>query len=256
MGAGGMNRVQVAGSFGSFFGLTSAQEFCSDVYFFPFPPMKPKHLLTSLATALVLTSGASAAVLASWTFENSALTTSGPFAAEVGTGSASGFHVGSSTYSSVAGNGSTKAFSSNTWAVGDYYEFTTSSTGYEGITITFDQTGSNTGPKDFKLQYSINGTSFTDVPSGGYAVINNSWSAAAPKTGSSYSFDLSSITVLNNSAAVFFRVTDTSAASINNATVAAGGTSRIDNFTISAVPEPASALLGSLGFLAMLRRRR
>ena len=36
----------------------------------------------------------------------------------------------------------------------------------------------------------------------------------------------------------------------------AGGTWRFDMVTVNAVPEPSSALLGSLGVLALLRRRR
>jgi hypothetical protein len=48
---------------------------------------------------------------------------------------------------------------SNHWAQNDYLQFAFSTIGYTAINISWDQTGSNTGPKDFKVQYSINGGS-------------------------------------------------------------------------------------------------
>ena len=65
----------------------------------------------------------------------------------------------STVWSNPAGNGSTKAISSNNWTVGDYYQFVVNTNGYYNISVLFDQTGSNTGPRNFKLQYSKNGTS-------------------------------------------------------------------------------------------------
>ncbi len=35
-----------------------------------------------------------------------------------------------------------------------------------------------------------------------------------------------------------------------------GSNVEVDNITLTAIPEPATALLGGLGFLALLRRRR
>ncbi|MEX1116727.1 MAG: hypothetical protein WEB53_15885, partial [Akkermansiaceae bacterium] len=43
---------------------------------------------------------------------------------------------------------------------------------------------------------------------------------------------------------------------INGATVAAAGTSGVDNFVVSGIPEFASALLGTIGLLGLLHRRR
>src|SRR5277367_2253104 len=88
--------------------------------------------------------------LADWTFETSLPTTAGPFTPEsglnMGTSQATGSHAGAATYSSPSGNGSTRSFSSTTWAVGDYYQFTTSTVGYSAVQFQFDQTSSNTGP--------------------------------------------------------------------------------------------------------------
>jgi len=180
------------------------------------------------------------------------------FSPEIGSGSASAFHAGSATvWSTPAGNGSTKSFSANTWATGDYFQFVVSSIGYSGLSVSFDQMGSNTGPKDFGLAYSTDGTTFTQF--GTYSLINGGWSAGTPVVTTSYSFDLSSITALNNTSAVYFRLIDISTTSINGGTVAAGGTGRVDNFAVTTVPEPsAMAIVGGFGLLGlfMAARRR
>src|SRR3954466_2740345 len=105
--------------------------------------------LLGYAAALAVLSAAPSAMagtIAGWTFETSIPATAGPHAAEIGSGSATGVHAGAATFSSPAGNGSTHSFSSNTWAIGDYYQFTTSSAGLSDIAITWDETRSSTGP--------------------------------------------------------------------------------------------------------------
>src|SRR5438105_15687052 len=92
------------------------------------------------ALALVFSGAPSAqAQIAQWTFETSAPTTAGPIAPEVGSGSASGSHAGAAVYSSPAGNGSVHSYSANTWAVGDYWQFQTSTLGSSGISLSWDQ---------------------------------------------------------------------------------------------------------------------
>jgi hypothetical protein len=205
---------------------------------------------------------ASAQTLAQWTFEintptdlTDSATISG-IAADFGTGTASGVHVSAATdWTTPAGNGSANSLSANTWAVGDYFQFTLSTVGYFGIGVSFDQTGSNTGPRDFDLSYSTDGSSFTAF--GSYSLVNGSWSAGAPTAlATSFSFDLSSIGALDNAASVYFRLVANSTTSISGATVATGGTGRVDNFTVSVVPEPASGALIGLGLLALRAIRR
>jgi hypothetical protein len=149
-----------------------------------------------------------------------------------------GFHASSAAvWSNPAGNGSAKSLSSNGWAVGDYYQFTFSTTGDSHISITWDQTGSNTGPRDFKVQYSTDGTNFTDAtgPNSTYQVTNDAWSATTNKPVSTRTLDLSSVTTLNNQATVFIRLVDTTTTAITGGTVASTGTERVDNFTVSEV---------------------
>jgi hypothetical protein len=228
--------------------------------------MKTSVLVTSVAALAFATAAKAQTTVVSWTFETSLPATAGPFLAEGGLQAntagtaASGFHAGAATYSNPAGNGSSHSFSANTWAIGDYYQFTLGTTGFADLSIGFDQTSSTTGPRDFKLSYSINGTSFTDV--GTYTVqVNGAPNAAWNGTTSSSvyheSFDLSSIDAIENISQVTFRLIDNSAIAENGSAVATTGTDRVDNFTVTSVPEPGAfmALAGGIGVLAIRRRR-
>jgi hypothetical protein len=212
------------------------------------------------AVGLTAWASASPITIANWTFEvsqpSSSGQTNGPHAPEEGAGSAVGFHDSSATtWSSPVGNGSPRSWSSNNWSVGDYYQFQVSTLGLQDIMVSWHQTGSNTGPRDFWFQYSTDGTNFTDHLS--YSITNDSWSSlGAPKPESIYSADLSAVSALENQAAVYFRITQRTTTSITGATVAPGGTGRVDNFHVTGIPEPASLGLLVLGGLAMMRRRR
>jgi hypothetical protein len=205
---------------------------------------------------------AQAATVVAWDFQvppadltDSAVSPS--VAASISTGVASGLHASALTdWSTPSGNGSTDSFSSNTWAVGDYWQFAFATSGYSGVSITFDQTGSATGPRDFAASFSTNGSTFTQV--GTYAVLLSTWNPTTPATGFTYSFNLPA--AADNNGTVFVRLINTSTTSINGGTVAAGGTDRIDNFTVSATPVPeaetAAMLLAGLASLAFIVRRR
>ena len=225
------------------------------------------YQLTALAAAAAIgiASQANAAVIADWTFETSAPVTAGPFAAESGTLASTSFASASTSgsYSSPTGNGSAKSFSANNWVVGNYFQFTTSTTGLTGVTLSVDQTGSNTGPKDYELQYSVNGGGYTNFQAYTVPVAANgaaiSWSASTANPASTVSFDLSSVAALTNDASVAFRLAllDTSPLKTGS-TYGTAGTDRVDNVTISATasPEPATLGLIGLGGIGLLRRRR
>ncbi len=152
--------------------------------------------------------------------------------------SISGFHNSSSTvWSSLVGNGSTKSIGSTHWGVGDYFQFQVNTQYTTIIKLTFDQTSSGTGPKNFKLQWSINGVDFTDISN--YSVpFNNtsntaySWSSTSNQSESTISFDLTGVTEINDQPAVYFRVTNTSTDALLGGTIQTAGTSRVDNFTM------------------------
>ena len=216
--------------------------------------MKLKSFLSCLAAVLLSASAAFAqSTLAKWTFETSVPTTAGPFNPEIGSGSATGSHVGATVYSSPAGNGSSHSFSSTLWAVGDYYQFTVSTTGAQHIVVTFSQTSSGTGPGQFQFEYSTDGIHFTSFGSP-YTVLDNglapnpAWSAATPAPVYNFTNDLSSVTAITNVSTVYFRLVDSSTTSSSGGTVGTAGTSRVDNFTVTAstgMPPTISGILPS-----------
>jgi hypothetical protein len=213
---------------------------------------------------------AEAAVISKWTFETNytppaaASTTAGPFLAEEGsfpaTAAASSVHATAAAFTATAGNGSVKAFSANTYATGDYFQFTTPTTGFSNIQLLFDQTASGTGPTSWKVAFSTDGTNFTDLAGGAYTLNTTqsfSTTAERPTSPPRYLFDLSGIPALNNQPNITLRLIDTFP------TGATAGTSRVDNVTIGTdlpvpapLPEPGGAALFAIAIAGGLRRRR
>lgn len=231
-------------------------------------------------TGLLILAGIfqSRASLAQWTFETSHPDSSGPFAAEngifAGTSQASGFHAAanSTTYSSPDGAGSDHSYSSKNWSVNDYYQFTTSTLGYEDVKVSFEAGSTGSGPKNFDLAYSTDGSTFSIFTSCSilnYSDASNpSWDASMSATDAAFyalGFDLSSIAALNNQSTIYLRLIDHDTASAGGGTVSGGGYSRVDDFSITArpisraIPEPstffAGALLGLPLVLQQFRRR-
>ena len=207
---------------------------------------------------------ASAAVIASWsmatavpsavtgTSYNYGVADSGELTS--GTMLSSGHAASATTYSSPAGNGSTYAFSSNNWAIGDYYQVSVSTIGYSGVSISWDQTRSSTGPATFDAVMSVDGGANWTTILAGYSVIQaglagtntTSWNS----TTSQAAFTLTAVAgaAADEQANVLFRLRSTVMS-------VSPGTNRIDNFIVSTVPAPgAIALLGLAGLIG--RRRR
>ena len=217
-------------------------------------------ILALVLMALPMQSAKAATTLAQWTFESpntpadaTAATYPNLIAPALGSGNAGGAHASTSTaWSTPVGNGSAESFSTNNWAVGDYYQFSVSTSNYAAIQVSWDQTSSNTGPRDFKLAYSTNGTTFTDFGSP-YIVLANgaapnpAWNGTTASSAYSFNRDLSAITAIDNQANVYFRLIDTSTTSASGGTVAGTGTNRVDNFTISGtlIGDAAPSVTGS-----------
>jgi hypothetical protein len=209
-----------------------------------------------LAGAASLTN---AALIADWTFEANepSATTSASFdygAADSGnnaTGSdASAFHASSiSKWTFPSGDGSAQSFSGDHWAVGDSFQFKTSTAGYSQINISFEQISSSTGPTGFKLAYSLDGTSFSDISGDSYTVSNPSsinWASTGSPKATIENFDLSGVTQVNNNSTIYFSLIATTAGGSST------GTSRLDDFSISSVPEPATwGLISAVGLLGI-----
>jgi len=220
--------------------------------------MKKYLLAIAAITSLMLSSAAMAqTTIAKWTFENLTIAAGSSLTnfsngrsitnitPEFGSGNASGSHpgtpaFGAGTWSTVTGNGSAKALTSAGWtnnpaaSTGDYYQFAFSTVGFTNIGITFDTVGSATGPKNFIVQYSTDGVTYTTFGSPYTVLSSPSWSASTPVTGETDTYDFSSITSLANQGVVYIRLVVTGNTAINGGLIGSGGTSRVDNFTVSA----------------------
>lgn len=93
---------------------------------------------------------------------------------------------------------------------------------YSDYKIYYQAQRSGTGASTLKLSYSTNGTSYTDFPSTG-SPGNGSYSEITA--------DLSTITAINKSTNLYFRLYASGASG--------NGTLRVDNFQVSATPAPA-----------------
>jgi hypothetical protein len=195
-----------------------------------------------------------AGTIATWTFEISQpsgtdQTTNPPaggYAPEIGVGSAMGVHASAAAdWSNPSGNGSAESWNSNNWASGDYYQFQASTLGKSGIVFSWDQTRSSSGPATFHVQYGTDGSNFTNMFT--YAVPITSSSGAV---WTSQVADLSSVSALDNQANVFFRVTAFVDPTSTN------GQSRIDNVSVTFIPEPVTAALLLVAMLAVGVHRR
>lgn len=113
--------------------------------------------------------------------------------------------------------------------------------GMKDVILTYATQRTNTGFNSNQFAYSTDGVSFTN-----FGAAYNPATSFALQT-----FDLSAISSLDKDSSVFFRVT------FGGATTSSGN-NRIDNIQVNAtpVPETSAALLGALGVLGMLRRRR
>jgi len=220
------------------------------------------RLITAVATLAV--AGVSAAdVVAGWSFANAipAGTTGSEYvygAADQGANAAGssvrGFHLTAATaWSSPAGNGSQYSFSSNNWQQGDYYEARLSTLGFSGVSISFDQARSSTGPAAFILFMSVDGgsnwttlLSYTALQNG--LAPNASWSSAGTRQ-AAYTITAAAAAA-DNQADVIFRMTcDLTPGST-------GGTNRIDNVFIEGTVIPAPGALALLGLAGLAGRRR
>lgn len=225
-----------------------------------------KQFLFAAVAASVAAATASADLVCGWTMATAvpAATTGVSYnygAADQGSGTAgsmlSSAHLAAATaYSSPAGNGSTYSFSSNNWTIGDHYQVAFSTVGSAGLSISWDQTRSGTGPATFDALLSIDGgATWTNLLTG-YSVVQaglagsgtTSWNTVTNQPG----FFTQTVALgldAENLADVRVRFSST-------VTTAAAGTNRIDNIMVTNnIPSPgAIALLGLAGLVA--RRRR
>ncbi len=198
--------------------------------------MTHKWCTRLLVATLLLTPSAYAVTLAGWTFEVSGPglvlndSPTSPIALaenglQAGVAPCNGVHASSATdWSSPVGNGSSRAFSSNAWAIGDYYQVQVSTAGYENITFAFDQTRSSTGPGTFDVAWSTDGTTW-NVLVDNYSISAVTWSSTTYNAASSFG-PYSLPAGANNQPTLYIRL-------VCQDSPAAGGTNRVDNLVVT-----------------------
>ncbi len=126
---------------------------------------------------------------------------------------------------STSGN---RAISLNGWDAGagsKYWQVSFNASGMANMRVSSVQRSSNTGPKDFKLQYRIGAAgAWTDVPGGDVTVANNY------STGVLQEIPLPA--ACNDQAEVSLRWIMTSNVAVNESPVAGGGTSAMDSILV------------------------
>ena len=168
------------------------------------------------------------------------------------------FHaLAAATYTSPAGNGSTYSFSGNNWSPNDFYQVVLPTTGgWTNLSVSWDQARSSTGPASFSLQTSTDGTTFTTGTT--YTVLQ-SGGGGAPGTWSTgtynalYSSTFALPSSVENQTSLYIRFLNTT-----GSVSASSGSNRIDNVSVTAVPEPSAIALlgaGACGAVAVWRGR-
>jgi hypothetical protein len=133
---------------------------------------------------------------------------------------------------------------------GDHLEFKISLVDLEDLSVSFAGQRTSTGFTAIDVSWAVGTGAFTTI-----ATVNDLPSSMGTTTAvpaAIRTVDFSSVSdEIAGESDVRIRMTFS-----GGSTTAASGNVRLDNVTFIAVPEPTSALLGGLGFVALLRRRR
>ena len=150
--------------------------------------------------------------------------------------------------------------------------------GAANIGFSFDISGSNTGPRNFIVQYSLDGTNFSTFAGDTFSIassstLSNSTGGAGPGSGTDFGGSAQSFAGLNHSFNLPAAFSDANGATgdfgylqllvvgtagITSSAISSTGTTHLDNVLITSVPEPMSgALVMTLaGSMMALKRRR
>jgi hypothetical protein len=221
-----------------------------------------------------------ALTVAGFNFESASMLTTSTgalsysYAADVGSGTMTLAHSAGSI-NSVSGNPS-HALTANQMYGGASYTFQFSLDSITNLGISFDMTGSATGPRDFQVLYGFDGVSSNFQSFAAFALSTMSVTATGTAAGnptstattfafsssaSAWNLSFSVPTAFSESApgqSGFLQILQVGSTAINGGGTGAAGTNRIDNILItsSTVPEPATASVMTLAAAALAMRRR
>ncbi|KJS12250.1 MAG: hypothetical protein VR67_10005 [Peptococcaceae bacterium BRH_c8a] len=127
----------------------------------------------------------------------------------------------------------------NNWADGagtKGFKIEVKTINFTNITISYAQTsddfnGTNIGPRDFKLQYSLDDVNYYDV-TGGAAVLGNGWGEVVTKT------DLQLPATCDNVNSVYLRWIMTSNTGVNGKTITTAGEAELANIDVEGIAMP------------------
>ena len=179
----------------------------------------------SILTFVFLMSAVSAVTLAEWDFEDTDLIV------DSGSGTLVLSDARSATYPAGNAPSPVAAMSSIGWGVADrYIEISINTVNYENLILKFDEQVSGTGPTEFKINYSSDGTTFSELS----AIPTSTQSSFG--TNPMHTFDFSSITTIDNNINTKLRII-VNASGIASDSV---GTFRIDNLLLEATLIPST----------------
>jgi hypothetical protein len=193
-----------------------------------------------------------AVTVAEWNFENAAkrVAPNLPYTADAGTAanvntaplSLAGGPV-FTAWVAGSGGGGTFAPNSNMWtAAGDkYWQTVLNTTGYANLLLSSRQQSSNTGPRNFQVEYSLNGSTWTAVPGAAIVVANNFNSGVLT--------NIALPAACNNQPTLYLRWLQVGTTAVNGSPVAGAGTNRIDDIRITgAAPVSGSGTAAGAAF--------
>ncbi len=192
-------------------------------------------LLPFLIFGLVAAQQATAqTTLVEWTFSSQNSSPSTAIPANTGSTLTRGGGVGTINYTSVGGPNGSYAYATG-WANGantKYWKVDLVSTGYTNLTVSSEQWSEYSffqyqGPRDFKIQYSLNNSTWTDAPGATVSMTQNNQNM---KRGVITNVALP--TACDNQATLYLRWIMTSNTGADGSNPVSGGQNWIDNISI------------------------
>jgi hypothetical protein len=164
--------------------------------------------------------------LAEWNFNNEVLTPSNALPVN----QEATIELTGASFEGFSSGASGSAANSNGWNGGSgtkYWRTSISTAGFTDIEVSSKQYGSNTGPRDFIVEVSTDGTRWQAVE-GGNVHVGNNWSSGVLDT-------LSLPEILADQENAFIRWVMASDTSVDNGDISSSGTNRLDDVIITGV---------------------